>query len=107
MRIWGVDPYIFLHVVGHLGQVGLAIANFFLHIHHNQSGFWVVLQNGGRVTVLQSGFSKEKWRSTTPTHLNLRHQVLVEVFVALVNGLGDGTAARAEVITAKFLRCRR
>lgn len=97
-------PYIFLHVVGHLGQVSRAIANFFLHIHHNHSGIWVVLQN--RVRVLQFGFDKEKYISTLLTYLNILHQVLAEVFVALVNGLSDGTAAREEFITAKFLRCR-
>lgn len=50
-----VNAYIFLHVVGHLGQVSSAVANFFLHIHHNQSGIRVVLKNRAVFYYLVSG----------------------------------------------------
>lgn len=101
---WGsVKAYIFLHVVGHLGQVILAIANFFLHIHHNQSGIRVVLQN--RV-VLKFCFRKGQkcvFSCSLCTHLDIFHQVLVEVFVALVNGIGNGPVPGGGFITTMVL----
>lgn len=40
--------------------------------------------------------------NSSPAYLHFLHQGLVEVSVALVDGLGDGTVAREEVIRAQF-----
>lgn len=47
------STYIFLHVVGHVGQVSLALSQWLLHVHHDPACLRVVLQDDGQNVVSQ------------------------------------------------------